>query len=567
MAKMNPAVIDEGTKSSAERKLFRLFQAMPDTDNWTVLHSLRLAKMEYQSQGETDFVVVIPGSGVFALEVKGGAISCENDKWYSTDRYGIDNPIKNPINEASDGMQAVIDHVNAYGKLSEARFTVFGFGVVFPDTSWHGLVRSTEVADEQVADYDDCLSSDRLKQYCLKLAAYWRKRRVNQRFILPTPAQCEELVQMMRPSFKGRISLKSKILTIENRIIELTENQRDVVDTISENDRVLVLGDAGTGKTVTATDIVRGYAEQGARVGFFCYNRQLAAYLKHYVGDYPSLECGSFTEFMESVLQKADKMPVIEEDPEARSRYYKELLPQLFMEAFLELDLPLFDVLVLDEAQDLMTANYLDAMDLILSGGLKDGRWYFFMDADRQNIYQSGTNEKDVFELLRSMGASFTKQRLRDNCRNSVAIIEKIDSIFGIQTRHKPHEQRGEEVKIRSYRNTRDQAKTLQNVLEEIRADLVEPSQIVILSPRRFDKSIASQLEGIPITIDPVNRNNEILFSTIQGFKGLESPVVILTDLWDLSDELKRDILYVGMTRAKGALYLLAKENVAKELW
>lgn len=57
------------------------------------------------------------------------------------------------------------------------------------------------------------------------------------------------------------------------------------------------------------------------------------------------------------------------------------------MEAFLELEIEQFDCLILDEAQDLMTEHYLEALDFILKDGLCDGRWYFFMDAEKQNIF------------------------------------------------------------------------------------------------------------------------------------------------------------------------------------
>ena len=82
MAKMIPERPSEETSSAAERKLFQRFKAMPDTEDWVVLHSLAIAKHMTQSQGEADFAVVIPSYGVFVLEVKGGRISYNNGTWY-----------------------------------------------------------------------------------------------------------------------------------------------------------------------------------------------------------------------------------------------------------------------------------------------------------------------------------------------------------------------------------------------------------------------------------------------------------------------------------------------------
>ena len=70
-----PPYMGEEIKSNAEKKLFYKLQDMEDTDDWTVLHSVGIANHPTQSQGEADFVVVIPGGGIFVLEVKGGRIS------------------------------------------------------------------------------------------------------------------------------------------------------------------------------------------------------------------------------------------------------------------------------------------------------------------------------------------------------------------------------------------------------------------------------------------------------------------------------------------------------------
>ncbi|WP_204265246.1 hypothetical protein, partial [Klebsiella pneumoniae] len=45
-----------------------------------------------------------------------------------------------------------------------------------------------------------------------------------------------------------------------------------------------------------------------------------------------------------------------------------------------------FDAVVVDEAQDILTAEHLDALDLTVDGGLESGRWHLFLDP-QQNIY------------------------------------------------------------------------------------------------------------------------------------------------------------------------------------
>lgn len=74
MAIMIPSVISPEVKSNAERRIFEWFKAAPETDNWIVLHSLGIATHNRVIYGETDFLVLAPNLGIFALEVKGGRV-------------------------------------------------------------------------------------------------------------------------------------------------------------------------------------------------------------------------------------------------------------------------------------------------------------------------------------------------------------------------------------------------------------------------------------------------------------------------------------------------------------
>ena len=57
-------------------------------------------------------------------------------------------------------------------------------------------------------------------------------------------------------------------------------------------------------------------------------------------------------------------------------------------------------------------------------------------------------------------------------------------------------------------------------------------------------------------------RTGHVRIGTIQGFKGLEADVVILVGLTSKA-AARPDWLYVGASRARAALYLLALEDTA----
>lgn len=565
MAKMIPERPSDETASAAEIKLFQRFKAMPGTDDWVVMHSLAIAKHTTQSQGEADFVVIIPSYGVFVLEVKGGRISHNEGAWFSKDRNDINYQIKNPVEEASNAMHSIKEYISNCQHTAKLERSLFGFGVVFPNTTMHGIVNTVELADEQIADFDDCLSPEDLKNYLLRMANFWKKRRAPI-ITLPTIEQCGELVSLLRPNFEGRVSLRSVIRNVENQVVALTENQQDIFETIMDNPRCIVRGGAGTGKTIIALHFAKQMARREYRTGFFCYNKQLSSYLKSNVELTDTFTCDSFTEYMESVVTQAGKIIKLPGNSTERNLYYQETLPQAFMEAFLELELPQLLYLIVDEAQDLMTPRYLEAMDFVLEGGLQSGNWYFFMDAERQNLFHNNKKDEDVLFMLQQYNTHFTQCRLRDNCRNSVAIIEKVDQIFGTATRHKHNDERGTDVVIKTYKKMVDQVAALETTLRMLLREGIEPQQITILSPIRFSNSAASLVTECEVSEKQRSGENNIYYSTIHGFKGLESPVVILTDIDNLTDDARMNILYVGMTRAKSALYILVHEKTAKQL-
>ena len=549
MARMIPETIDESTKSYAERILFRLFRDMDElTKNWIVIHSVRLINHPTQIQGETDFVVIVPNKGWFTLEVKGGAISYYDGNWTSKNKKGI-HKIKNPIIEADETMQALIDFL----KKKKLGGFISGFGVMFPDVSIRKELSLPDLDEKQIYDADDL---GNVKSYILRLADFWKKRcSANSHLVAPSVEQCNEIADAIRDEYQPNVAMSTRIYNTENQIIQLTDNQKHVFDGLKENEQCIVHGGAGTGKTVIAVQYVKELAEEGKRVGLFCYNKQLADYLKKALSGYPSVTCDSFTEFM----LKESKLKVPDHNI---GDFYEHELPQHFAVSFLDGEKEQFDCLVLDEAQDLISEDYLDALDAVLDNGLDDGHWTFFLDADRQNLYRSSMKYKDVIDLLKLRKLRPARYRLDTNCRNSPAIVKFMDEIFGMNSEYLPQDEEGIQVITYEYRRHSEQAEQLKTLLKELKEESVKNDDIVILSPYRNDKSVINELSDDSITCDMNHRSGKILFSTIQGYKGLESTVVIVTDIDKMMGEGDRNLLYVGMSRAKSALYLFANKNV-----
>ena len=561
MARFMPPNLDPETKSSAEMKLYRLFKQMSDTDDWVIMHSVALANHPSQSQGEADFVVVIPNKGVIVLEVKGGGITYSDGLWYSIDRNSIQYQIKNPQQEANDAMHAIKDHLTAnQGIGSKLQFALFEFGVVFPDTEIGDHLTIPDLAREQIADMSDCFD---IKRYLLRLIDYAAKKKTASIY-LPNRQQCDEIVRLLRPDVTSRITVGTAIRGLDDQILELTQNQQDTFEGLLENERNLVKGSAGTGKTILAKNYAEMLAKQGKRVGFFCYNLRLAQNLSERFANCQNVVCGSFTDYAEKAAKAfyADRI-----DPkEDINAYYSKTCPSLLAEACIDGYIEQFDVLILDEAQDLMTDQYLEAMDCLLKGGLQDGNWCFFMDAEKQNLFHAAVSEEDVKKRLKEKRIFYANYTLKDNCRNSISIIEKMDAWFGTKTRSHLSFEYGCDVEVKSYKKQPSEAEALSKLIGRLLRDGVNTDDIVILSPVRRESSCVRFVENYTIAGNDHAGKNELRFCTIQGFKGLESPVIIITDVENVFGSAYLNLLYVGITRARAALYIFASEHAHKIL-
>jgi superfamily I DNA/RNA helicase len=90
---------------------------------------------------------------------------------------------------------------------------------------------------------------------------------------------------------------------------------------------------------------------------------------------------------------------------------------------------------------------------------------------------------------------------------------------------------------------------------------------IVVLTPAGAEKSELRRkgaVDGFRLseTLEP----GTVLATSVHAFKGLERPVVILAELGDKHLEDLQQYLYVGGSRARNHLVVLAAEPVAREL-
>ena len=557
MAKMIPAALSPDVKSPAERKIFDWFKNDPVTKDWIVFHSLGIENHQTVVFGEIDFLVCASNLGVFALEVKGGRIARKDGVWVYTDKYGIEHEkVRGPFEQASEGMYSVKQELNKRDITKNAKNTLCGYGVMFPDVEY--INTDLDVNQAEIFDKRDgqCVG-----KYIKRLSEYNKEKLRNKKVFVVYPSEDDinEIVKALRCDFDKALPLSTKLEYAENTLLTLTEEQYKCIDGLAMNKRCLINGAAGTGKTVLAIKNVKESVANGSKVGFFCFNLLLEDELKRHFANCevkPSY-VGSLTKYIENLVKKYDLYDFSKITD--FSAFYRKELPLLAIDA-INIDGVKFDKIVLDEAQDLMSDEYLLVIDALLEGGLKKGQWFFFGDFDFQTIYNREITGEKVAELLED-NASFALFNLTVNCRNTPNIQKEMNSIFKTDTKTLSKDKNMPEVEFINFVDQDDEAIALTNKLKELLNSGVKPSEITILSPFKFENSVASKINKYQINLVK-DAGDNITYSTIQGFKGLENKTIILTDIQTYN---KPDLMYVAMSRARSMLIVFETQHATEK--
>ena len=397
------------------------------------------------------------------------------------------------------------------------------------------------------------------------------------------------ICNILRPDFDRPVSRGTTVRITEEVLLKLTNEQYDALDAAERNDHCLVDGAAGTGKTMLALELARRSARAGKKVLLLCYNRLLGESLRASLtaspaNDHPGhVTAGSIHQMLrEIILSSSHKDDFLRGSrDQAPEVLFGDTYPLFGLLAIAESGMQ-YDHLIVDEVQDLASRDILDLFDQLLVGGLAGGRWIMVGDFRRQAIFlpesgvedpTTGSRMDSATGSLDSIFRSWLNARgthplllpLTKNCRNSRPIGQETALLSGFDS---PPYRLGKDdalkVDYRYYDRTHSAAKRLDECLQQLRRDGIPQTDIVILSPHRFERSAASSssraggISIVPVRSVPANTPpGAIAFSTIHAFKGMESPVVVLCDIEDVESATAQSLLYVGMSRARSLLIIL----------
>lgn len=504
--------------SKAEQRLFETLKATSLEYECVAFHSVALPNHGYKREGEADFVI-ISRYGLFVLEVKGGGVACHNGKWTTKNQQGAYD-IQDPFEQARSATHALNEKILAYVSLEQTRLPL-GYGVVFPDILWS--YQGMEWDDDIICDSKQI---SHLKQWLTEFFEYWHRRPANANMLSDTDITA--IIDFLRPDFESIQPLFSQVEQVQQQAIKLTKEQYHYVDMAMDNQRVICSGGAGTGKTFLAIELCRRFILQGKTVLLTCHS----SWLKHYL----------------STLIPSDRLVIT-------------TLSGLAVTMRRE-SIDGFDVIVIDEGQDILNIKDLKLLDKALIDGFSQGQWYFFHDINNQSNLFTKLDSNAMAWLRTQNNPSVFK--LNINCRNTHNILSKIQTSLDCDL--------GKSALVEGpivtefFGDKKQLSQQLLQLLKTLQASELHSGSVTILSIVSKRKSLLSLLDADVIKniveLDDYKVKSypftQMTFAQIAQFKGLENDVIILLDLKDpqhiISDD-EKPFYYVGMSRAKAKLY------------
>lgn len=566
MARMYPDVPPGDLEHASEEPVYVALRNQLG-DDYAVLHSypwLRPWRGDALLEGEADFVVVHPQRGILVLEVKGGkTIRYDGRRWFRDTSSGP-KEFQDPFVQARRSMHALLDIVRERsGRRITKEDMVHGYAVVFPHLDYEG-------SPPPHGDKAIIISRKHLPMMAQAIEAAYTAWTDSANGAKPLRQEQYRMLlnDCLMPKFRVFRPIGPDISNAAERLLELTETQAQVFEGLYVQDRVLVEGVAGSGKTFLALQRALAFAREGKRTLFVCYNKELAAWLRAHVEEDPTtaafrslLTVKHFHSLAADLAREAG----IEFRPQAGGEptdsFWNDEVPDLMEQAILSLgDAAQYDAIAVDEAQDFCLGWWYALTNSILSK--PDGPLYAFLDPNQS--LRGEVQWPDV-----AFGARF---KLTINCRNTQRIAAASASVLSLTPHIFKRAPVGGALRVLRAGSDRQQ-KGL--VLEELRSLLqregVSPQQIAVIGPAAKDKgslSDVSDIDGVPLVTSTLTwrAGGGVLVTTARSFKGLEAEVVVLYDLGGFSPLFKREDLYVSCTRAKVLLVAIVHGEQCKEV-
>lgn len=498
-----------------------------------LMHGVRFTD-PIEGEVEIDLLVLMPDLGAAIIEVKGGHVTYGGGDVRQTGSDGT--RVIHPADQAAKERRAFMRFLEHQPNWSRGRMRATWL-VALPQTHVNGAL-GPALRREVIIGRDDLPDAagiifDRLRDPAIGdrvPPGDW------------VPDALEHLVGTIDVAGEVQARAAQRL----GHVDQLTAHQAALLSVMRNVPRFEVTGSAGTGKTWMAIEQARRWSAAGERVAFLAYTRGVTEAVRRAMADLPSREV---PEFIGTFFQLGYRWGARADGPDD-TEFWRGRGPALMqlMAGQLEVETR-FTAFVVDEAQDFSDLWWPP----LLAAGTPDAKVALFRD-DEQAVFteRRGRPELDLVPLI-----------LEENLRNAQQIVETFGPLITAEVVSKAGP--GFPVEFIPCRADEviGQADDAAAALVEERGWLRE--HVALLTTKhRHPVQVERDRDKAAYWAD-LWASDDIFYSTVAGFKGLERAAIVLAVNGFHDDLDPRHVLYAGMSRARDLLVVVSPpEFIAK---
>jgi hypothetical protein len=389
-----------------------------------------------------------------------------------------------------------------------------------------------------------------------------------------TQQTIDRVIDKLRPSYQMTLLSASVSATTTQELERETRRQGQMVAsqieayrTLLSTERVVVLGGAGTGKTVIAAKLAGQLASTGSRTLLLCHRVGVQAFLytllgirsthRSYDGHSPEpLHVAAWVKVAGAVADTAGRREVLPKDP-ALSEYfldYRESLPAPY------------DAVIMDEGQE-FTPNQIEALTWLLDDPSNSPMHIFADPFQHSGIFSTPTRERlekrVEFEWTSPVDAKATL--LTINCRNSTQVA-------GVASRFYPHTAPvpvvdGPAAQFHQVTGGTALTEAFRIVARLIDQERFQPNQILVViigCTMREAEQAARKVQLATVALDYVFRfpltpkDLRVACGRPDDAQGLEADVVVVAYQAEHRTRGTLREMYIATSRARSVLHVVS---------